>query len=476
MAEKRYLDYAGVQYVVEELNKKIAQKANLTDLENFELPVATPNKIGGIKVGEGLAINENGVLRSTVNGGASSWEEVNNKPTTLEGYGITDAASAAQVAALENRISTVYTPRGSVATLEALQAITDPAVGDVYNIEADGMNYVWNGTDWDALGASVDLSGYMLYTDVDAITRNELDIIMGIASSVEVLSTFAMNGGEVSLSSDITTSAPFAVETGTTLTINLNNQTLASANNQPIFQVDGGTLILTGTGKVNAPKTIGYARNGGQILIENGKYDSAGNYGFAASGAGSKVVVDGGTISGQEGGVGAFAGAEVVINDGYLEGKDNFAVFTNGTAGQGGNTITMNGGVLVSNIQSAGYEACGVYIANDDTFIMNDGEILANNGCGILMRGGKVTINGGRVIATGIAGTSGWVGDNKTNMSKSAVIYHQTAKYPAVESMELKITGGTFIGVDHSVEVLSDETSPKVSVTGGSFAPAYPEE
>lgn len=59
----------------------------------YVLPTASADTLGGVKVGAGLAINE-GVL-STTGGGiadAVDWSDVQNKPTTLEGYGITDAA------------------------------------------------------------------------------------------------------------------------------------------------------------------------------------------------------------------------------------------------------------------------------------------------------------------------------------------------------------------------------------------------
>ena len=34
-------------------------------------------------------------------------------------------------------------------------------MGDVYNVEDTGMNVAWDGTKWDKLGSTVDLSAYM---------------------------------------------------------------------------------------------------------------------------------------------------------------------------------------------------------------------------------------------------------------------------------------------------------------------------
>ena len=53
--------------------------------------------------------------------------------------------------ALKSDLVNVYRYKGSRATTTLLPT-TDLTVGDVYNVEATGMNYAWTGTDWDALG------------------------------------------------------------------------------------------------------------------------------------------------------------------------------------------------------------------------------------------------------------------------------------------------------------------------------------
>lgn len=60
-----------------------------------ELPIASADNIGGIKVGAGLSITSTGTLSATGGGTADAveWENVLDKPTTLVGYGISDVAS-----------------------------------------------------------------------------------------------------------------------------------------------------------------------------------------------------------------------------------------------------------------------------------------------------------------------------------------------------------------------------------------------
>lgn len=54
-------------------------------------------------------------------------------------------------------LASAYKYKGSVAEYTNLPT-SDQVTGDVYNVESDGMNYAWNGSAWDALGGTVDLS------------------------------------------------------------------------------------------------------------------------------------------------------------------------------------------------------------------------------------------------------------------------------------------------------------------------------
>lgn len=80
--------------------------------------------------------------------------------TTLSGYGITDTYTKEEI---DNKISSVYRYMGSVATEADLP--TDAVLGDVYDVQDTGMNVVWNGTAWDKLGSTVDLTPYLKSAD-----------------------------------------------------------------------------------------------------------------------------------------------------------------------------------------------------------------------------------------------------------------------------------------------------------------------
>ena len=57
-------------------------------------------------------------------------------------------------------LASAYKYKGSVATVENLPT-SNNVTGDVYNVESNGVNYAWDGSKWDSLGGTVDLSGYL---------------------------------------------------------------------------------------------------------------------------------------------------------------------------------------------------------------------------------------------------------------------------------------------------------------------------
>ena len=131
-----------------------AEKTKLDGLENYTLPAASADVLGGVKVGAGLAVNQ-GVLSATGGGTADSvdWSNVQNKPDL----------------ALKSDLTSLYRFKGTVSNYASLPT-TGNVVGDVWNVSATGMNYAWTGEDWDALGQEF---------QIEAITNGEIDTITG---------------------------------------------------------------------------------------------------------------------------------------------------------------------------------------------------------------------------------------------------------------------------------------------------------
>ncbi len=86
---------------------------------------------------------------------------IQNKPTTIAGYGITDAMTATQITqAINNAIASAFAYKGTKATVAELPNVNNK-VGDVWHVNQNGGQFVWNGSSWDELGSLIDLSGYL---------------------------------------------------------------------------------------------------------------------------------------------------------------------------------------------------------------------------------------------------------------------------------------------------------------------------
>lgn len=200
--------------VLSDVNFTAAYESKLNSLKNYTLPTASAETLGGIKVGAGLQISEQGTLSATGGGTADSvdWVNVQDTPTTISGYGITDAKVEGQVVTLGSNSVTVPTNNNQLTngagyqTASEVQSAITEAIGDITGFEfqivedlpgtgengiiylvsnnGSGQNiydeYIWTGTAFEKIGTTdVDLSNYWSKTDLVAIQNGEIDSIMG---------------------------------------------------------------------------------------------------------------------------------------------------------------------------------------------------------------------------------------------------------------------------------------------------------
>lgn len=176
----RFANNANEKFVAKEEGKVLSsndftndQKEKLEGLENYVLPQASAEVAGGIKVGAGLSITEDGILSATGGGTADAveWDNVVGKPTDLLQVG--DVYSKEEIDA---KVNAVYRFKGSVEGLVALPTEGN-TLGDVYNLQDTGMNVAWDGSKWDYLGIDVDLSGYVQAEDLIEATDEQIDAL-----------------------------------------------------------------------------------------------------------------------------------------------------------------------------------------------------------------------------------------------------------------------------------------------------------
>lgn len=221
-----YLDYTGLEYYHSRIKNEFADKQTEADLDALEQRVdgivsqgGEPNTIDTVSVnGTNVAPDANKNVDIDVptqtsdltndgdgtspfateayvgtNGGKIDSISVNGTAQTIDNNKNVDITVPTAVSDLTNdsgfqtaqevsdaidaKVVGAYKYKGSVATVADLPSSGNTA-GDVYNVEADGTNYAWTGSAWDALGGSFDASNLWAKDELVAITTAEIDTIV----------------------------------------------------------------------------------------------------------------------------------------------------------------------------------------------------------------------------------------------------------------------------------------------------------
>lgn len=127
--------------------------ANLIMLSKWDVVDIGTNKLHmNLNTVDTITINDDKIVATT--------EDIANAVSTKA-----DKDSVYTKEEIESRLNAIFTYKGNVATEADLPK--EATVGDIYNVEATGGNYAWNGTEWDKLSETIDLSDY--------ITKSQLD-------------------------------------------------------------------------------------------------------------------------------------------------------------------------------------------------------------------------------------------------------------------------------------------------------------
>lgn len=140
----------------------------------------------------------------------------------------------------KDQLTNIYTYKGSKATYADLP-IEGNVVGDVWNVEAAytstvdnknyaaGTNWVWNGTEWDAQGGSVDLSAYATTESLNtAIAGVNQDIASNLGEINALKTAISTKVEQVEGSSLITSEKLELIDTNAADILALENQNLDS--------------------------------------------------------------------------------------------------------------------------------------------------------------------------------------------------------------------------------------------------------
>lgn len=192
----KFLDMSGLDYFWSRIKSAFVAKVEGKDLSSndytsvektklagiavgankYTLPTAAKDQLGGVKTTSTVTATT-GLTPVPIIAGVPYYKDTNTtySVATASANGLMDKADKAKLDGFEaaanyakkTDITAMYRHKGSVNTSTDLPT-TGNTAGDVYNAKDSGMNYVWTGTEWDALGA--------VFT-IDAITNAEIDTV-----------------------------------------------------------------------------------------------------------------------------------------------------------------------------------------------------------------------------------------------------------------------------------------------------------
>ena len=175
-----YLDKTGLALVWERIKNILSGKVDKVDgkgLSTNDYTSEEKTKLSGIASGsqvnvlEGIQRNGNTVTITNKIANISvptATSDLTNDSGFVTSSDVDTAISAA--------MTTVMNYKGTKATVAELPS-TGNTKGDVWHVTATGGEYAWDGIEWQELGSTVDLSGYVQSSDMVAITSTEINTI-----------------------------------------------------------------------------------------------------------------------------------------------------------------------------------------------------------------------------------------------------------------------------------------------------------
>lgn len=166
-----------------------------------------------------------------------------------------NASNVYTKAEVDSKVSSVYRVKGSVASYSSLPTV-DVTIGDVYNVNDTGANYVATSTTptWDKLSETVDLSGYATTAAMNSALGNKVDKVSG-----KVLST-----------NDYTTAEKNKLAG---VAANANNYSLPAATSSVLGGVKTSTGITNSSGTISVTygTAAGTACQGNDSRLSNSR-------------------------------------------------------------------------------------------------------------------------------------------------------------------------------------------------------------
>lgn len=333
------------------------------------------------------------------------------------------------------KVSSVYKVKGSKDTYADLPA-TGNVTGDVWNVVAAsgttpaGTNYVWTGTEWDALGGTVDLSAY---SKLSAITTNGEGVVTGGTLTNDGV-TLQLNR-TTAIKVNSATTANSALTAATAQTVNGDNVNGTTLKNGAAVEYSGTTLAPASS---SITQTLNEMHKG---VIENEKVVSE-----ALNTLNDKIdALSGGTISDiVTGGTATAPVASISKANGVVTLNKDAAVLVNSaTTANSAQTVNWTG---ISNVPSPTYTIDGV----------------VNGSATATKVGNNVTISATAATATTIGSGATVAWGNVSGITGTAPNTLATGNH--THQVTVQVSGSTAAGIEIEGSGTSTSASPNVTV------------
>ena len=298
-------------------------------------------------------------------------------------------------------------------------------------------------------------SGEQVVADFQYILELNEVYSYNITNTTELATTIAKlaAGDSITITGTVDTSNnhPITItQKNIDITINENIVT-DGANTSGIRVANGGSVILSGTGKV--VNSTPYDKNHGSGVIG---VLAGGEIVFNGSGVSAVIAED--TANKGQFGVCVYGDGKVTVNNGEFE-AGWYCISGNGSTTNADSVIEINDGTFTSVADYAIYHPqAGKLIINGGTISGASGALAANNGV--------IEINGGDFSVLGGGATGNW-GDGTSGLGDVAI--NLNAKYGDITC---RITGGTFHATAAGTIMIQTGTTHTVDlkISGGKFS------
>ncbi len=313
-------------------------------------------------------------------------------------------------------------------------------------VALDSTKYTYDSTSGKLTFITNHLSEYYVVSSSVAV-NDENNAFSSIESAFENTSA----KGTIVLLSDTSSKSQIKLD-NKDLSLNLNGKTLTFTPDvkSNAIVVSNGTLnVLDNDGNFGKIVHLGGDGNSSiinvdknsDVCIKCGNYEAKKGKGFSVLDMG-KLIIDGQnvTVKAQEFALGAYGKCTLNVKGGTFTSFDNAVVGTNGSKGYENYNINIFGGTFNGNIQSDGYIANGIYMANTGTVNVENATFNIIDGIGILVRSGSLNLGENVIInCTKDKLGEGKVGDSKVDLTSPVEIcVDRKSNYPGDAPAVLK--------------------------------------